>query len=171
MTKSELYTKLQDYITLFDTFCEQYSVDIRNILIDHVCYTCASSAEFEEVRSMFEFDDAFMHQSIISGRRIAYIGLGKPFSSSCGPVYYLELSDQKPNGKQSSKCHHIEPVPAGITYQDMLERFVNTGLPVEESIKPHHSTHDIKLENGLHIRISRERLIQKISRDEMVLEK
>lgn len=121
------------------------------------------------MRSWFEFSDVFVYQSIISERRIAIIGFKEALKSVCGDVWYLELSDQKPDGSQVSGADHVELLPADISYEEMLERFSLPGLEVEENLKPHHSTHDIRLAKGGRIKLTRERVVEKIHRDEMRL--
>lgn len=167
MTREELKNKLQEYIDMFDSFCNEQKISTENINIDHVCYKCGSTEEFENIRKTLEFEEKFMYQSIISKRRIAYIGFSEPLNSIFGKVYYLELSDQKPDNSQKSKCDHLEPIPNGISYESMVERFRNSNLEIVETIKPHHSTHDSILPNGVKVKMSSEKLIDKIHREEM----
>ena len=167
----EFKIKLQNYLNNFGKFCEDNKVNLGGIQIDHICYKCESSEEYEYLRKMFEFEDRFIYQSIISKRRISYIGFNEPLYSICGNIYYLELSDQKLDKSQQSKCDHIEPVPNGISYLEMLRRFSIENLTVEENIKPHHSTHDIVFTNGVKIKLSHGKLIDKIYREELILDK
>jgi predicted metalloenzyme YecM len=166
MTKQDFYTKLESYAKLFNAFFIDKAIDTQGIGLDHICYTCSDSAEFEQIRSWFEMSDV-IYQSIISKRRIAYIGLREPIISTFTPIFFLELSDQKPDNSQTSGCNHIEPYPQDISYDEMLFRFQNLELDIKENIKPHHSTHDISVPNNLKIRLTRERLIDKIYREEM----
>lgn len=169
MTKDDFIAGLQNYLDAFGEFCTSRNIVLDNISLDHVCYKCESREEYEILRGLFELDDRFVYQSVISKRRIAYIGFVKPLTSVCGDVYYLELSDQKPDKSQVQGCDHIEPIPNGISYEEMLTRFSLPDLVVSESIKPHHVTHDIKLPNGVKLKLSEGRLVDKIYKDELVI--
>jgi predicted metalloenzyme YecM len=166
----EIIKKLQDYLDLFSKYLKENNFNISGIKIDHICYKCESNEEYERLKSFFEFESKFVYQSIISGRRIAYIGFRTPLISIFGNVFYLELSDQKTDNSQKSKCDHIEPVPNGITYEEMIERFSMDGLEIEENIKPHHSTHDLVLPNGVKIKMSHEPLVNTIYREAFIAE-
>jgi predicted metalloenzyme YecM len=169
MTKQELYIKLQNYLELFSNYCIENKIDVKGIKIDHICYKCESNIEYENIRKFFEFEDKFVYQSIISKRRIAYIGFETPSKSLFGDVNYLELSDQKPDNSQKSECDRIEPIIDSITYAELLNRFSINDLKIQENIKPHHSTHDIKFPNGVKIKMNHEPLVNKIYRDELIL--
>lgn len=171
MTKLELKTLLQNYLDKFGDFCKERSINTEGIGVDHICYRCVSKEEFEEIRGVLEFEEAYIHQSIISKRRIAYVGFQEPLNSICGPVYYLELSDQKPDRSQVSSCDHIEPIPLNISFEEMKRRFTETGLPIEENNKPHHSTSDMYLPNGVTVKMSHEALVHTIIKSEFVLGK
>lgn len=168
-TKEELQTVLQTYLDSFADFCKERNIDTAGIAIDHICYKCSSKEGYESLRALCEFDESFVYQSIISKRRISIIGFKTPLTSIYGDVWYLELSDQKPDNSQASGADHIEPIPVGISYEEMLSRFSLPDLTVEESVKPHHTTHDIRLPNGIKLRLSSYRLIDKIYKDEMAL--
>lgn len=169
MTKENFKKTLQRGLDSFDAFVGEKKLKLDDLLIDHVGYKCSSTGEYEEIRKLFEFDEKFIYQSMISKRRISCIGLAAPLSATCGNVFYIELSDQKSDESQISGCDHLEFISETITYEEMLDRFSTVGLPVVESVKPHHSTHDVRLPNGFKIKLSRERLVQKISRDEFIL--
>ena len=169
ITRVELKNKLQNYLDEFGKFCSENSISINGIDIDHICYKCSSKEEYEMIRSFFEYDDIFIYQSIISKRRISIIRFLEPLNSICGDVHCLELSDQKPDGSQGSKVDHIEPVSKTISYEEMLARFSKLNLPVEENIKPHDSTHDMVLPNGIKLKFNNEPLISKIYKEEMTV--
>ena len=61
----------------------------------------------------------------------------------------------------------LNPYPVGISYEQMHKRFQETGLEIIESKKAHHATHDMKTVSGLHIRMSKCPLIDKIYEKEM----
>ena len=141
---------------------------MSGVHIDHICYKCDSREEYEQLRALFEYDDSFIYQSIISKRRIAVIGFAQPLISQYGDIWYLELSDQKPDGSQKSSVDHIELISSQVGYSELLQRFSLPDLVIEENIKPHHSTHDIVFPNGVKIKLSHGKLVDKIYRDEML---
>ena len=152
-------------------FVKQFNEWANNLhfaaLADHICYKCESASEFEGMRELFEKNSAFVYQSIISKRRIAVIKLPKPIQTSIGAIWFLELSDQKPDGSQTSGFDHIEIYPASTTVEYMLEQIGKRGFQFDRIERPHHTTHDLTFENGFKIRIEDEPLVDKIKREEM----
>jgi hypothetical protein len=108
----------------------------------------------------------YMYQSIISQRRIAYIRFKTPLPTSLGNIWYLELSDQKPDGSQREGFDHIEVYPTRDAYVDMVEKLktIETVVHVE---RPHHTTDDVDMGNGFLFRCSPGPLIEKIKADEI----
>ncbi|MFA6018455.1 MAG: VOC family protein [Patescibacteria group bacterium] len=92
-------------VEAFNAWAEKYAPDAT---ADHICYKCADSTEFEAIRKMFEFESAFIYQSIVSKRRIALIKFLVPIKTALGSIDLLELSDQKPDNSQTSGFDHIE---------------------------------------------------------------
>jgi predicted metalloenzyme YecM len=147
---------------------DRWAHDLRfAALADHLGYKCISSHEFEHIRHLFERADSFMYQSIISGRRVAIIKLPSAVRTSFGDIWYLELSDQKPDGSQDGRFDHIEIYPAFFTVENMVKLVERNGTRFTPSGHAHHKTYDITLENGFKVRLEPEPLIKKIIRDEM----
>ncbi len=165
-TLQDFYNETRDLISTFDAFSVKHSL-LGRALPDHVCYKCQSHASFEEVRGMLENDSEYIFQSIISGRRIAIVRLKQGIETSLGKIYFLELSDQKPDGSQSEGFDHIEVYPVGRTYEEMVREFEESESVIKVQ-RPHHTTHDIALEGGFVFRCTHEPLIEKIRRLEMV---
>ena len=136
-------------------------------LADHIGYKCASHEEFEDLRRLYELQSAFVYQSIISGRRIAVIKLLEPFKTVVGDIWYLELSDQKPNGEQVSGFDHLEIYPTNGNIEELIAELASKDVSLEKIERVHHTTYDHVLPNGFKIRIEAEPLIQKIKTTEM----
>ncbi len=151
----------------FDDFVRNCDL-VGKVSADHVCIKCSSNEIYERERKLFEFDSRFVYQSIISKRRIAIIGLSKGLATVVGSLNFLELSDQKPDGSQKDCVDHIEIIPAGISYEELILKVKESGYSVTESTKLHHSTYDVILPLGFMIRLSQEMLVDKIKREEMV---
>lgn len=62
---------------------------------------------------------------------------------------------------------HIEAYPVGRSYKALVQYFRERGVTVDEKKRPHHTTHDITLPNGLLFRLTQEPLVEKIKREEM----
>jgi uncharacterized protein len=166
--KQEFLGKLQEYLNRIDKFFESKNIDLpEHIFVDHICYKCSSKEEFEMIRSWFEFEDSFIFQSIISKRRISIIGFANGLVSKTGLVFYLELSDQKPDNSQVSKVDHIEIASSQFSYDELQQHFKNLGFEIEIDAKPHHTTYNFTTEDGLEIKLCNERLVDKIAREEM----
>lgn len=151
----------------FDDFIRNCDL-LGKVSADHICVKCSSNEVYERERKLFEFDSRFVYQSIISKRRISIIGLSKGLATVVGNLNFLELSDQKPDGSQKDCVDHIEIIPAGISYEELISKVKTKGYSVIESIKPHHSTYDVILPSGFMIRLSQEMLVNKIKRDELM---
>jgi hypothetical protein len=82
-------------------------------------------------------------------------------------VKFVELSDQKPDLSQKSGFDHIEIVPRGLSYEELVQKIRDTGSLLEEVKRPHHTTHDLTLESGFGVKLSHGPLIEKIRNEEM----
>ena len=134
---------------------------------DHICYRCGDTAEFERFRAMFEHESKFIHQAIISNRRIAIIALQTSVATVLGPIKVLELSDQKPDGSQHSGFDHIEIYPYTNEESVLVENLIRSGEELTQTVRPHHTTHDLLLPSGFKVRIEPEPLLEKIRAGEM----
>ena len=135
---------------------------------DHLCYRCESSLEFDEIRRCFETPDGFVYQSFISRRRIAVIKFAPAIPTVLGPISFLELSDQKPDGSQKSGFDHIEIYPSAGTVVELVEAFSKKHVIFAKAERPHHVTYDTKIAgSSFKIRIEPEPLIEKIRETEM----
>lgn len=161
----EFYAEAVRYAALFDSFAAKHALQGR-VLPDHICYKCESTESFEQMRKLCEGASAYIYQSIISKRRIAIIRLSKSIQTSLGPIDFLELSDQKPDGSQHEGFDHIEAYPVGWSYEDMIAAFEQNET-VEKVERPHHTTHDIDIGDGFLFRCTRGLLVEKIKATEM----
>jgi len=159
-TLQEFFEAAKPSINLFDSFVDKYELKGR-VRADHICYKCNSSSSFEEIRALFESHSTFLYQSIISGRRIAYIKMQEGIECSLNTIYFLELSDQKPDGSQREGFDHIEVYPTGSTYEEMVQKFHETEKVIHVE-RPHHTTDDIDIGNNFLFRCTRGPLIEKI---------
>lgn len=161
-----MFTSLDEFFSAagaavlpFNEFSNRFFSD--EVGADHICYKCGSSDAFEAIRSLFEGESVFLYQSIISGHRIAYIKLTRGLPTALGPILFLELSDQKPDGSQWEGFDHVEVYPVSCSYDEMVSRLAakETVVRVE---RPHHTTDDVTLQNGFVFRCSQGPLIKKI---------
>jgi len=165
MTIEEFYSGADKHIQIFNTFVEEHGL-VGDTAPDHICYKCDSKESFESIRALLEEHNQYMYQAMISGRRIAYIKLQKPFTTVLGDIYFVELSDQKPNGSQTNKYDHIEVYPTAYSYDEMVQK-LEAAVEVIKIERPHHTTHDIKLDDGFIFRCTEEPLVEKIKNTEM----
>jgi hypothetical protein len=122
--------------------------------IDHLSYKCVSVREYEDIRSRFEEHldgwraSRFIHQSIISGRRVAVIGLVDPIQTALGALRVLELSEPKPMRAEAYGYDHLEVAVRNVQLRIAAEVFSAvpkaTGEPGVFVLKdrPHHATWD-----------------------------
>lgn len=151
----------------FDAFCLDSNL-VGKVSADHIGLKCSSAEIYEKQRLVFEFNSRFVYQSIISKRRISIIGLLEGLPTVVGDLNFLELSDQKPDGTQKDVVDHLEIVPTSISYEELVSIITEKGYMLKETIKPHHSTYDVILPSGFVVKLSREMLVDKIKRDELL---
>ena len=165
-TIEQFYSEAGHKIPAFDAFTKKHALTQRT-RADHICYKCGSCKSFERLRGMLEEHSAYLYQSVISQRRIAYIKFKQPIKTALGPIIYLELSDQKPDGSQIEGFDHIEVYPTSISYEELVGELSATEKVVHIE-RPHHTTDDIELPNGFTFRCTAGPLIEKITREEMI---
>ena len=149
----------------FDAFVANYNLTSK-VTADHICYKCSAQTIFETIRKMFESESDWIYQAIISKRRIATIRTKQCLETLAGNINLVELSDQKPDGSQTDGFDHIEMYPTSIPYDALVSYLRKQGLDVKEVVRPHHTTHDITLENGFIIRLTRDPLVNKIKKEQ-----
>ncbi len=164
-TLDGFYAGALPHLAAFDAFCTKHGLAGR-AKPDHFCYKCDSSESFEAARALFETEAPYLYQSIISNRRIAIVKLGRPLETVLGPIHFLELSDQKPDGSQANAYDHIEVYATDRSYDEFVEELSRDELVIEEK-RPHHSTHGIALDGEFLFRTTQGPLIDKIKAEEM----
>ncbi len=163
---SAFFKSAAPVIKEFNSFIKKYSLK-KFAVPDHICYKCSSSENFESMRKLFESESEFIYQSIISKRRIAYIKFKKPIETDLGPIWFLELSDQKPDGSQKDIFDHIEMYSPKLSYENFAMKLQKAGVKMIEVQKPHHTTYEIQLSSGFEVKITPELLLEKIKREEI----
>ncbi len=158
------FQSARESVATFDAWVAKF---VPAAIADHLCYKCGTTDEFETIRALFETQSAFVYQSIISKRRIAIIKFQQPIPSALGDIWFLELSDQKPDGSQESGFDHVEIFPTGGTMDALADRLAAMGAIVEKVVRPHHTTYDIVVEGSFKVRIEPDALVEKIKREEM----
>ncbi len=158
------FSRALERMAVFDAWAAKYA---PQAIADHICYKCESADEFEAIRKLFETESAFIYQSIISNRRIAIVKFLQPIPSALGEIWFLELSDQKPDGSQASEFDHIEMYPTAGSMDDLAASLESKSVIVEKIVRPHHTTFDTIVEASFKVRIEPEPLVTKIVRDEM----
>lgn len=134
---------------------------------DHLCYKCADATELVHIRALCEAASTFLYQSIIAGRRIAIVRFQRPIPTALGDIWFLELSDQKPDGSQASGFDHIEIYPRNGTVDDLAALLTTGASAFEKVTRPHHTTFDLKIAGQFKVRLEAEALVEKIKREEM----
>lgn len=153
-------------IEIVNTFFQENSLHDW-CTVDHLGYKCATHKEFETLRKIFEVNSFYIYQSIISERRIAIIRLLVPIKTPCGDIWYIELSDQKPDNSFVSGFEHIEVYPRNKNIEELVKFLQEKNIRVEKIEKPHHTTWDFFVEE-FKVRIEPCILIEKIKKEEML---
>jgi predicted metalloenzyme YecM len=163
-TLDEFLTAAQPFADLFSAWATRYAPDAS---ADHLCFKCASADEFEQLRTILEKDAGFVYQSVISARRIAIVKFPRPIPTALGDIWFLELSDQKPDGSQVSGFDHVEIYPKSGGMESLGELLESKGMKLEKIVRPHHTTIDGFIEASFKVRLEPEALVSKIIREEM----
>lgn len=165
-TIEDFYADTQPYVELFNTFVAKHAL-AGKAAVDHINYKCDSAETYEHMRALFEHDSEYIYQSIISNRRIALIKLRRSIHTALGPMYLLELSDQKPDHSQTNRFEHIEAYPLAESYDSFVQSFAETETLIPHD-RIHHSTQDIDMGQGFLFRCTPGPLIEKIKTGEMI---
>lgn len=165
-TFKEFVSKSGPYVAEFNDFVKRHDLKGKS-LPDHICYKCGTTEHYEVLKKLFDFESQFIYQSIISDRRISYIKFKMPIQTDLGPIWYLELSDRKPDGSQPDGFDHIEIYSTDLPYEDFIKKFEKEGENVMKVSRPHHTTHDIQFPSEFGVKLSQEQLIDKIKAKEM----
>ena len=148
-----LLDSFRDWAAKHDHFINDPNLG-RRMFADHFSYKCREFREFAEIRGRFEEHDdgwrasRFIYQSIVSGRRVAVIGLVDPIVTPMGDLRVLELSEPKPMSAAIDGFDHVEVVT--------IEELRWTALVMNDSSsmlkspfilkeRPHHVTWDAKI--------------------------
>lgn len=136
----------------------------EQVVVDHICYKCQDSTEYEAMRALLEQNppSAFLIQTILSGRRVAYIGLREGLSVGSHHIMWIELADKRPIEDEETGFHHIEMYPLHMSYDQLVFKLQAEGEQAILKERPHHTTHDIRLREGLIVRLTDMPLIKKI---------
>lgn len=148
---------------------------------DHLSYTCREVREYDAIRSRFEeYTDGwqgcrFLHQAIISGRRVAVIGLVDGIPTPFGDLRVLELSEPKPMSADQGGFDHVELRPSLGTIEAMaseLNRHQRTAATFVKKVRPHHTTWDALVpaegragRQDLIVRLTDGPLVEKIAKE------
>ncbi len=167
-TAGNFYNGANRVMSSFEIFANKFNLG-EILTADHIGYRCANAGSFEDVRRIFEAEDAskWIRQRILSGRRVALIEPCQELRTPLGIISLIELSDHKPGTLSFEGFDHIEARPRSLgKYDEVVEHFTGKGLSVVEAVRPYHSYHDIKVEGGFFLRLTRE-FMRDIVRREM----
>lgn len=148
-----LHVRALPLITSFREWAQAHLELSNHVLpyVDHFSYKCREVREYDALRSRFEeYTDGwqgcrFFHQTIISGRRVAVIGLTEPIETPFGKLKYLELSEPKPMSVDQGGFDHVEIYALHQSIEQMAA-YLN-GCPdmrgaFVKKARPHHTTYD-----------------------------
>lgn len=142
---------------------------LGNVRADHIGFTCASDDEFRAMMERQAQEFAWVHTVLLSGRLVAYAKLRASAASAFGPVHFVEISAQKPDGSQASRFNHLEVACGGMKMETVVAHWRTRGVTGMPSGRIHHPTYDIVLDGGFEIRIEPEPLVEKIVREMLAL--
>lgn len=151
-----------------DNFCEVNGIGDL-VTPELVCITCSTKEVYEARKAYYEFDNRFIYQAPVSGRRIAIIGLTEPVSTSVGNIGILEIIDQKPDNSQTDRLIHVGIVPVGVSYDELLAKLKENGANLQDASRPDgYTACDVVLPTTFSIRIQKESLLERVKREEVV---
>ena len=166
-TLTDFRRQARPFVQKFNAFANNHQL-MGLARVDHICYKCGSRETFDTVWTLFENESEYMHQTMISGRPIAYIKMKKSIETLLGPISFLELSDQKPDGSQVDGFDHVEvyPFASMLSYEQFVQLFRDSAQVVMHEPRPHHTTDSVDIEGkggkGFLFRCTQGTLIEKI---------
>src|SRR3989344_481697 len=138
--------EVQPYLRLCEQFLIQYGLE-DEVVVDHICYKCKSSAEYGRMRALLETNppSLYFYQVYLASRRVAYLKLegGLLYKAWPGRINFIELADKKPAKEDVLGFHHAELYPVRKTYKWLLKKLQGQGVDLVLKERPHHTTHDI----------------------------
>ncbi|MFO0702519.1 MAG: VOC family protein [Candidatus Andersenbacteria bacterium] len=153
-------------IVTLNQIAEDYGL-VGRARADHLCYKCGDHASYLHLREVLEPYADYNHVAPIGGRMISYLKLREPLSTVLGPIWYIELSDQKPDGSQHEGFDHVEVYPTESSMRALAVHLEARGLQTSAGSCPTHETIDVRRIKGLKLRIEAGPLVEKIAREEM----
>lgn len=157
----------QPAVFQLDNFCEVNGLQ-GLVKADLVCIKCSSREVYDARRNYYDMDSRFIYQAIVSGRRIALVGLKEGLKTSVGDMTVLEIVDQKPDNSQTDRLTHIAVVPSSVSYEEILETLKKNGANLEDvSREDGYTATDVVLPTTFRIRIEKESLLERIKREEL----
>lgn len=166
-TVSSLTNLARPLVAQFNTFCQENDL-MGAVETDLICIRCSDSEIYEARRRDAESRSVYIYQSMVSGRRVSLIKLTDTIPTIAGTIEYLELCDQKPDNSQDDRISHVTIVPVTLSYEEIVEKLRGNGVEVNETVRPHYRSADIKLPSGFTIRIASEFLVDTIKREEFI---
>ncbi len=166
-TIEEFYEQSQGLIDAVNAFDSRYSASAF-AEIDHLCYRCGSHESYLALKELLWPVTVYRYESPIGRRAISLIRLKRTVPSQFGPIHFLELSDQKPDHSQVDGFDHVEIYPKVGSVSSLEHRFANLGTRFEKTVRPHHTTYDLKLPGSFSLKLCDEPLIEKIKENEFV---
>ncbi|RLI68185.1 MAG: hypothetical protein DRP02_13100 [Candidatus Gerdarchaeota archaeon] len=164
-TIKDFYAGACDTAKLFDEFVAKHGLS-EIAKADHLCYKCDSSKVFLAMREFLEANSKWSYTSPIAGRRISVIRLNEPITTSLGDISIIELSDQKPDGSQTNRFDHIEIYSTSGDYEGLAQHLKDRGLNVNEVVRPHHTTYDVRVTDTFIVRLTEGPLADKIREEQ-----
>jgi predicted metalloenzyme YecM len=157
----------QPAVFQLDNFCEINGLQ-GLMKADLVCIKCSSKEVYDARRNYYDMDSRFIYQAVVSGRRIALVGLKDGLKTGVGDIGVLEIVDQKADNSQIDRLSHIAIVPTGISYEEVVEKLKSNGANLEDvSRGDGYTATDVILPTTFRIRIEKEPLLDRIKREEL----
>jgi predicted metalloenzyme YecM len=157
------------YLELTGEFIDRHKLNER-ITVDHICFKCGVSEEYDQIRSILETDppSTYVYQVILAQRRVGYIGLRDEIRMGNVSIGCVELADRKPVLDDDPGFHHVEIFPVKMSYDELIGEMMDAGEDIVlKKKRPHHTTHDIALPSGFLIRFTDKPLIKHIIEREL----
>lgn len=157
----------QPAVFQLENFCEVNDLQ-GAVKADLVSIKCSSKEVYDARRNYYDVGSRFIYQAIVSGRRIALVGLVEPIKTAVGDIGILEIIDQKPDNSQTDKVAHVAIVPAGISYDELVAKLKANGSHFADASRPDgYTACDVLLPTGFSIRIEKESLLERVKREEI----
>jgi uncharacterized protein len=146
-------TNMNQIKTFLDNLLQEINdigIDIKNLKIDHIAYSAASSDEYEKMLPKYSNEGNLVKEATISNRRVAVIKLVQPIKYKDYSVDVIEIIEPIENQESISGWEHAEFLVQD--YDEVLKKYPDLAWNTKHKDSPNFSRIKLTLPSGLEVK-------------------